>query len=229
MSCGFSVSDLVAITQLCLKVRGEIFSDTSDSSSLPSRDIEELKSLIKSLDDLADAITSTHSNRVLAQEEFQIPLRDGVARIRRHVESLSQLMKNHPVSKRARWKTISNHAVPEQTRRKRIEAIDQLSEDTKGLQLLLHAATYAGHQEILLTIETLSIATKNQERNEILQWLVESENQSLNTALVSTPDEQTVSWILEDPAYQKWRNSRDSFLWLWGKRMPPLSQVLHID
>ena len=229
MSFGFSVRDLVATIQLCEKVRGEIFSAFSDTSLPPSRDIEALKPLIKSLDDLKDAITSTHSNKVLAQEGFQIPLRDGLAKIRRDVESLSQSMNNH-ASTGARQTTVNYASTRGGKSRKEInEAVHQLSLATAKLQNLLEEATYAKNQEVLSPIEALSIATNFEEANKIRQWLFGSENEDFHIALVRTPEEQTVSWILEDPAYQKWRNSGDSLLWLWGKRMPPFSQVLHID
>lgn len=211
MSFGFSVGDLVATAQLCFEAASKIYSVTRDSSSSHTREIETLKRLTNSLNEVIDVLTSTQSNKVLAQEEFQIPLRDGFAQIRRDIESLSQSTKYHDL----------------------IEANGLLIEDAANLTKLLSLATNAkdttSNQEILLTIEALSVATTFKEDIQIRQWLLGSDNESLHHALISDCAEGTASWILKDEAYCEWKSSRNSLLWLRGGRTPPFPQVLYTD
>ena len=206
------MGDLLATAQLCREVRGQVFSAaTRNDSVVRPGTTESLKRLTESLDELTDGLTSSQSNKVLAREEYQIPLRDGLTQIRRDVESVAQLITRH-YSRQTSKKTLIWYHVSIRVRREIGEAIDRLSVDSAKLQRLLQLVYYADIQEISSSIEALRIPISFGADKEIRQWLVGSENENLHTALVSTPDEQTVSWILEDPAYQEWRNSPNSLL-----------------
>ena len=179
MSFRFSVGDIIATAQLCRSVIAETLSGKLDSSNSSPRAIQVLKRLRWSLDRLADGLTSSESSKVLAQESFQQPLRDGLSQIRRDVEAFSEASRKQT---RVRFSQGSTNG--RARRKEQVEAcIDQLSEEKAKLQNLLYKATLfndtSHSKEVLLSIETLSqtlsLANGSGEDSKIRQWLFRSE------------------------------------------------------
>lgn len=207
MSFGFSVGDIIATTQLCRLVVEETFSAKQDSSSSSPRAIEALNRIQSSLDKLTDDLTSSKLSKVLTQESFQQPLRDGLSQIRRDVQEFSEISRKQ--------KSVRNFPKIQE-----VEAcIDRLSENEAKLQYLLYQVISTNSQEVLLSIETFSLANSSEEDSKIRQWLFRSEQEEHHALLVSSREEQTGLWILENPRYQIWKDSQNSLLWLWGIRM----------
>ncbi len=231
MSFRFSVGDIIATAQLCRSVIAETLSGKLDSSNSSPRAIQVLKRLQWSLDRLADGLTSSESIEMLAQQNFGKPLRDGLSQIRRDVEAFSEASKKQ---RRVRGSLRSLHGrawASIHSSSKEVEAcIERLSEASVNLSLLLSFVSYTNSQEPRLSTETLSqnvshtlsLVNSFGEDTKIRQWLFRSEQweqEERHAQLVSSREEQTCLWILEDPRYQIWKNSQNSLLWLWGMRM----------
>ena len=98
------------------------------------------------------------------------------------------------------------------------EVIDVLTNQLQMFQLLDQANTRAEltHNTAIDIRETMRTSDASKEREIILNW-ISSANPSQKHHDVRLPRvEGTGEWLLEEPAFKKWRNGAENVLWCYG-------------
>ena len=216
MSFGFSVGDAVATSQHCftlLKTLNAV--DPSGSNNKLSKFSVELHRLQDSLPILAESLKPDEANRVLSQEQFQVPLRKALSQIRRDLLDLQEHLErsSHP-----RLKHMSRITQSDVT-----ASFERISHDRQILDNLLATASLARDQEIMSSLRHLTIKSAKglaEEHVRIQNWLAGTDQLEKHLRLTEKYGESMVGdWILTDAKYREWLHSANSFFWLSGLRM----------
>ena len=227
MSFGFSVGDVVAVSQLCFTVLKAL--NTVPSSKSQDKAVGELQGLQSLLLTLSDGLKPDGMGHllsqeqpdgmghVLSQEQFQGPLRNALSQIRRHILDLQDSLERF-IRSRSRPLLVVYASRME----KDIEPlVDRISHDRHILMTLVSVATEANKQEILSTLRNLTIKSVKSSAEEdirIQKWLARWDQVEQHRSLSEKHGEPTGDSILADTKYQEWLDSSNSFLWLSGIR-----------
>ena len=189
----------------------------AEDFSTPSRHaIQTNRQLSTLLSNLSDAFKIDCSGKVFASGEAQATPAGMLSGIRRDMQAFAEA--SHKQIRRT-----GNRSGPLVRGEVEADILDRLSERNVELQAWLKRTT--DPEAILLPTKTASEANSSEEKNRIRQWLGGPHNEAIHAEFVSRRRQGTGSWILKIPQYQMWKDSRASFLWLSGIRMPPLTAI----
>ena len=218
MSFGFSVGDVVAVSQLCFTVLKTL--NTVSLSRSQDEAVVELQGLQSSLFTLSETLKPDGMSHVLSQEQFQEPLRNSLSQIRRDIQNLQDFLESLKSRPTAIHSPLMHTNFP--------LLVKRISHNRHQLMGLISIATHANNQEILSTLRNLTIKSDKsfaEEDIRLQQWLARWDQVKQHRSLSEKHGEPTGDSILADAKYQQWLDSSNSFLWLSGIRTSGFSLV----
>lgn len=98
------------------------------------------------------------------------------------------------------------------------EVIDVLQHQLRMFQMLDQANTRAEHTHgTVIDIQTtLRTSDESKERENILHWISSAKSSQKHHDVRLPRVEGTGEWLLEEPAFKKWRDGAENVLWCYG-------------
>ncbi|KAL8793849.1 MAG: hypothetical protein Q9195_003575 [Heterodermia aff. obscurata] len=201
MSFGFSVSDAVVTSQICFDVLKTL--KTLNATAAGWREfVHELHDLQSSLSILTESLKPNEANHMFSQEQFQEPLRNALSKIRRDLLTLQDyVLESTAKSSSSRTSRLRFRFLLPATIQ---QLFDEISRDRRTLQTLLSAVSLAQSQEILSSLEVLTVKSSlAAEDIRIQDWLAGTDQLERHLRLTAKHGKSTGDWILAERKYQE--------------------------